>query len=29
MPESLKSTAQIVKHILEESPFCRNSDSFL
>ncbi len=29
MTDSLKSVSQIVKHILEESPFCRNSDSFL
>lgn len=29
MSESLKSVSQIVKHVLEESPFCRNSDSFL
>lgn len=29
MSDSLKSVSQIVKHILEESPFCRNSDSFL
>lgn len=27
--DSLKSVAQIVKRILEDEPFCRNSDSFL
>ena len=27
--ENLKSVSQIVKTILEEHPFCRNSDSFL
>lgn len=27
--DNLKSTAKIVKAILEKEPFCRNSDSFL
>lgn len=27
--DDLKSIQQVVKHILEEEPFCRNSDCFL
>lgn len=27
--DNLKTISQVVKHILEEEPFCRNSDCFL